>query len=140
MSQTAEVPNGTYTLTGYGFYRAGSYDNAASIYQTDQNQHNATFYANDVTTVLPGIFTEAGKLNVGVTTAGINGQFPNTMTDAGEFFCVGYYPMTLDDIKVTDNKLTIGVRKSILIATTGPSSTISDSSIWVMTPPTASRR
>lgn len=110
--QTISVPNGLYKVEVQGFYRNGGYADAATKHVDGSEQLLAAVYANTAETPLQSIFTEAGQLDAGVTTDGIDGKFPNSMTDASAFFSAGLYNNVVENVVVVDGTLTVGVRKS----------------------------
>ena len=110
--QTISVPNGLYKVEVQGFYRNGGYADAAAKHVDGSEQLLAAVYANTAETPLQSIFTEAGQLDAGVTTDGIDGKFPNSMTDASAFFTAGLYNNVVENVVVVDGTLTVGVRKS----------------------------
>ncbi len=110
--QTINVPNGLYKVEVQGFYRNGGYADAATKHVDGSEQLLAAVYANTAETPLQSIFTEAGKVDAGVTTDGIDGKFPNSMKDASAFFSAGLYNNVVENVVVVDGTLTVGVRKS----------------------------
>ena len=110
--QTISVPNGLYKVEVQGFYRNGGYADAAAKHVDGSEQLLAAVYANTAETPLQSIFTEAGKVDAGVTTDGIDGKFPNSMKDASAFFSAGLYNNVVENVVVVDGTLTVGVRKS----------------------------
>lgn len=110
--QTINVPNGLYKVEVQGFYRNGTYADAAAKHVDGSEQLLAAVYANTAETPLQSIFTEAGQLDAGATTDGIDGKFPNSMKDASAFFSAGLYNNVVENVVVVDGTLTVGVRKS----------------------------
>lgn len=110
--QTINVPNGLYKVEVQGFYRNGGYADAAAKHVDGSEQLLAAVYANTAETPLQSIFTEAGKVDAGVTTDGIEGKFPNSMANASAFFSAGLYNNVVENVAVVDGTLTVGVRKS----------------------------
>lgn len=110
--QTINVPNGLYKVEVQGFYRNGTYADAAAKHVDGSEQLLAAVYANTAETPLQSIFTEAGQVDAGVTTDGIDGKFPNSMKDASAFFSAGLYNNVVENVVVVDGTLTVGVRKS----------------------------
>lgn len=110
--QTISVPNGLYKVEVQGFYRNGGYADAAAKHVDGSEQLLAAVYANTAETPLQSIFTEAGQLDAGVTTDGIDGTFPNSMANASAFFTAGLYNNVVENVVVVDGTLTVGVRKS----------------------------
>ena len=110
--QTITVPNGLYKVEVQGFYRNGGYADAAAKHVDGSEQLLAAVYANTAETPLQSIFTEAGQLDAGVTTDGIDGKFPNSMANASAFFSAGLYNNVVENVAVVDGTLTVGVRKS----------------------------
>lgn len=110
--QTINLPNGLYKVEVQGFYRNGGYADAAAKHVDGSEQLLAAVYANTAETPLQSIFTEAGQLDAGVTTDGIDGKFPNSMANASAFFSAGLYNNVVENVVVVDGTLTVGVRKS----------------------------
>ena len=110
--QTISVPNGLYKVEVQGFYRNGGYADAAAKHVDGSEQLLAAVYANTAETPLQSIFTEAGNVDAGVTTDGIDGKFPNSMANASAFFSAGLYNNVVENVVVVDGTLTVGVRKS----------------------------
>lgn len=110
--QTITVPDGLYKVEVQGFYRNGTYADAAAKHVDGSEQLLAAVYANTAETPLQSIFTEAGKVDAGVTTDGIDGKFPNSMANASAFFSAGLYNNVVENVVVVDGTLTVGVRKS----------------------------
>ncbi len=110
------LANGIYTVKVQGFYREGGYVDAAAKHVAGTESLNAVLYANSTEQPLMSIFEEAGKASSSgtVTTAGIDGAFPNNMYAASNFFSAGLYWNTLD-VAVTDGTLRIGVKKSTAV-------------------------
>lgn len=121
---TAALPVGRYRLSVQGFYRNGGYADAATKHKGGSESLLASFYAGNTILPLQSIFTEAGKLNVGQTTSGISGKFPNSMNDASDYFTAGYYNNNMNFVVKNSNvAMTIGVKKTEL---TGSDWTIFD--------------
>lgn len=112
VNQTINVPNGKYVLEVQGYYRNGNVENSAAAHLNDTENLLAIIYANSVEATLPSIYVDAGKVDVGITTNGINGKFPNGQDDASAFFSAGAYNLTLDPVVVSDGTLKIGVKKT----------------------------
>lgn len=112
VNQTINVPNGKYVLEVQGYYRNGNVENSAAAHLNDTENLLAKVYANSVEATLPSIYADAGKVDVGTTTNGINGKFPNGQDDASAFFSAGAYNLTLDPVVVSDGILKIGVKKT----------------------------
>ena len=112
VNQTINVPNGKYVLEVQGYYRNGNVENSAAAHLNDTEKLLAKVYANSVEATLPSIYADAGKVDVGTTTNGINGKFPNGQDDASAFFSAGAYNLVLDPVVVSDGTLKIGVKKT----------------------------
>ena len=106
------LPEGRYRLSLQGFYRNGGYADAATKHNNGTESLNAMFYAGTATLPLQSIFTEAGKLNVGKTTPGISGKFPDSMDNASDFFTAGLYDNCLNFIVKKSAAVTVGVKKT----------------------------
>ena len=112
VNQTINVPNGKYVLEVQGYYRNGNVENSAAAHLNDTEKLLAKVYANSVEATLPSIYADAGKVDLGTTTNGINGKFPNGQDDASAFFSAGAYNLALDPVVVSDGTLKIGVKKT----------------------------
>ena len=111
--QTIEgAPAGNYRLEVQGFYRNGGYVDAAGKHNGGSENLDAVLYVNDESQPLPSIFTEAGKLDVGKTTSGISGKFPDSMDDAALFFLEGLYKNTMEFTLEEGQELRIGIKKT----------------------------
>lgn len=107
------APAGVYRLEVQGFYRNGGYADAATRHNNGTEHLDAVLYANNASVSLQSIFSEAGKLDVGVTTSGIDGKFPNNMDDAALFFLTDtLYANSLEFTLDEEQDLRIGIRKS----------------------------
>ena len=107
------APAGNYRLEAQGFYRNGGYADAAGKRNAGSESLNAKLYANGATLPLQSIFTAAGKLDVGASTAGISGKFPNNMDEAAQFFTAGHYDNSLEFTLEEGESLRIGVKKDV---------------------------
>ncbi len=110
---------GEYELSCQGFYRQGSYANAANRRTQGEENINSALYAvsasGEVSKDLPSIFDEANQKGaVGVATA--HGYIPNTMEQAAIYFSAGLYLLSMPVRVGEDGILTIGVRKSSLVS------------------------
>lgn len=112
VNQTINVPNGKYVLEVQGYYRNGSIAKSSAAHLNGTEKLLAKVFANSVEATLPSIYADAGKVDVGTTTNGINGKFPNGQDDASAFFSAGAYNLTLDPVVVSDGTLKIGVKKT----------------------------
>ena len=109
---TATLPVGRYRLSVQGFYRNGPYATAATKHKNGTESLNASFYAGTTNVPLQSIFTEAGKLDVGKTTSGISGKFPDSMNDASDYFTAGLYDNSLSFLVKNSTQVNVGVKKT----------------------------
>ena len=109
------LPEGRYRLSCQGFYRNGSYTQAATSYSAGTFTPNALMYANDVQASLPSICVEAGTMgNLGVSTS--VGYIPNNMEQVQQYFYNEGYNTDLEvDVDETGT-MTIGIKKDNLIS------------------------
>lgn len=109
------LPEGRYRLSCQGFYRNGSYTQAATSYSAGTFTPNAQMYANDVQASLPSICVEAGTMgNLGVSTS--VGYIPNNMEQVQQYFYNEGYETGLEvDVDETGT-MTIGIKKDNLIS------------------------
>lgn len=109
------LPEGRYRLSCQGFYRDGSYTQAATAYAAGTFTANAQLYANNAQTGLPSICSEAGTMgSLGVSTS--VGYIPNNMEQTQQYFYNGGYNTELD-VEVGDSgTMTIGIKKDNLIS------------------------
>jgi hypothetical protein len=109
------APAGNYQLRVQGFYRNGGYADAAEKHNNGTEGLYALLYANNNSQPLQSIFTEAGKLDVGVITSDISGKFPDSMTDAARFFAAGLYDDNVLEFTLGEGEdLRIGIKKTNL--------------------------
>ena len=110
------LPQGTYKLQAYGFYRAGGYNDAATSRTNETEVINAILYAgDDVSTPLMSILDEAGKNgSVGENTS--FGYVPNNQGQAADYFDKGFYADNVIYFYVgTSGSVKIGVKKDTKI-------------------------
>lgn len=108
-----KMPNGYYQLRMQGFYRHGTASTASNHRTNGTEQSEAVLYANKNRTKIMSIFEDAGKAgmptsNLDVTT---HGNIPANINAASEAFSAGLYTHSLN-VKVTEGKLTFGVKKT----------------------------
>lgn len=94
-----DIPNGTYELKAQGFYRDGTQTLAEARHEKGTERLAAKLFANNETTALPSIFSEGLQ------------KVPTSLDDCSAAFSAGRYQTSLK-VKVTDNRLSIGVKKS----------------------------
>ena len=111
------APAGKYRLMVQGFYRNGKFTDAAKKYNSGTEQLDAILYANSVEKPLQSIFTEAGKLDVGIMIDEIDGKFPDSMDDAAQFFLNDkLYLNTIEFTLEEGEELRLGIKKSVATA------------------------
>lgn len=112
VSQTITgIPNGVYRLTVNAFYRHGGPDVAATAFDNNA-EVPATLFANDKEMAVKSVFTEAKSAAEGGWARQSGSYYiPDSQSQAAECFTAGAYLNTIDDIVVTDNTLTIGVKR-----------------------------
>ena len=109
ISQTAEVPNGKYKISWYGFYR---YNNT-----TDNTNDIAIAAHADGTEVINSFVSVNGKdyaltsIADETASAALEGKIPFSQQEAGAAFAQGLYQQS-DFVIVSDGKLTIGIKKT----------------------------
>ena len=109
------LPEGRYRLSCQGFYRDGSYSQAATSYAAGSFTSNALLYANDARTSLPSICTEAGSMgSLGVSTS--VGYVPNNMEQVQQYFYNSGYNTELETEVDGTGTMTIGIKKDKLIS------------------------
>ena len=115
------IPNGIYSLSVQGFYRYGSRSTGAPThYLNGTEEHLYALYAGSKSIELPSVYSEAKESSTGGFTYTTDaGYVPNGQSDAAKCFSEGYYTTTLTDIVVTDNTLTLGVKRTEDKAVTG---------------------
>ena len=107
------IPNGVYKLTMQGFYRNGDNGPSATAHNNQTEELLVVLYAGNKSTPLRSIYSEAqqqqnaSSFNLSTDA----GYIPDRQWYAAQCFTDGYYLNTLEEIVVTDNTLTIGVRK-----------------------------
>ncbi|WP_155808593.1 hypothetical protein [Xylanibacter brevis] len=115
------LPNGTYEVGVQLFNRIGGFDNDFAEYTKNPKAAQAYLYAvsGGKTSSAPAVCATAGALTndpaianeSSYTAAGTTYYMPNDMVSCGQFFDMGLYKTSLI-VKVTENKLRIGVKKS----------------------------
>ena len=110
--QTIIAKNGTYKLTMQGCYRHGWINDAALEYINGvTNPQIAEFYANDKSTYIMSIMEGLNKVpDIGIEPSCCDGTVPDNPEQAAIYFSSGQYVNTIDDLTVTNNTLTIGIR------------------------------
>lgn len=104
------LPKGTYELSVYGFYRAGSSTDAATSHANGTEELKAILYAGEASVPFMSIVEAAGKIgNVGANTTA--GYIPNSNTDAAKYFAEGYYLNTLIFSVDESGEVQIGMKK-----------------------------
>lgn len=115
------LPQGLYELSCQGFYRNGSYANAATLRTKGKETIHAQLYAqssvrDDYSTPLRSIYDEANnKGPVGVKQA-VYGYIPDNMEQASIYFSANLYPVSMQVKVGSEGTLTIGVRKSVHVS------------------------
>lgn len=119
------IKNGYYKVSVQGFYRDGARDVADTLRQKGQESLNAYLYANNDSVALMSIFECAGDTALFGTaeqagTASYDylssfGYVPFTMQGASFYMTAGRYVDNTVLTNVTDNKITIGVKKNTLV-------------------------
>lgn len=109
--QTAEVPNGQYTVVYQGYYRDGGYAEAATARQAGTEALTAVAYANNVEKTVQSIFVAANALE-GVGVSSELGSVPNSKSDASKYFTAGLYNDTITGVAVTGGTLKIGIKET----------------------------
>lgn len=108
------IPNGLYKLTVQGFYRYGSAGSTSGTHFLNGSEEPLVqLYANQKSVPLMSLYAQAQSnqsdgFNRSVTNVG---YVPDTQEQAAACFSDDYYVNTLTDIFITDNTLTLGIRK-----------------------------
>jgi hypothetical protein len=121
------VPNGTYKLSVTGFYRAGGYVVGATAHVGGTEVLNAILYANSYSNPIMSIFADPtdnadlaanGFVQVSVPFNGKDSSYvANSMDAARIAFDEGKYQANSLMFNVTDNTITLGIKKSVTIDT-----------------------
>jgi len=116
------LPNGTYKLSARAFYRFGSVEEDYEKFNADNKVvGNAFLYAVDTDSVKcpVNLLASGATADLGYTgTSNISGTtlyVPNDMVSSNAYFSDGGYSNNVI-VKVTDGKLTIGMKKDINVA------------------------
>lgn len=144
--QTISVPNGTYTVTVYGYNRPGA--NSAA---TMEAESAATFYANEVEQPLLTVYSN--RYEEQLTTSDyevavynedssevVYYYYPNNLAAAGTALIDNGDYMNTIDVTVTNNTLTVGVKQTTAISSSWTAlcnfaiflNTLGDNSGWVI--------
>ncbi len=108
------LPEGKYRLSCQGFYRDGTYTQAATSYKNETFAANAKMYANNATVNLPSICSEAGKMgNLGASTS--LGFVPDNMEQSRQYFLSNCYDFGTDVTVDESGTMTIGIKKESVI-------------------------
>jgi hypothetical protein len=114
------MKNGVYKVTCQGFYRDGGYADAATLHNNSTESLNMLLYINEATSPLVSIFADAQETStLGGSTATVDGvtkYFPNSMTDASNYFSAGYYSANSVKVIVTDGTVKFGVKKTVAVS------------------------
>ena len=115
------LPNGTYEVGVQLFNRIGGFDNDYKEFAKNPKAAQAYLYAvsGGKTSSAPAVCATAGALTSDPQITGESSQtfegttyyMPNDMVSCAAFFDLGYYKTSLI-VKVTENKLRIGVKKT----------------------------
>lgn len=115
------LPNGTYEVGVQLFNRIGGFDNDYKEFAKNPKAAQAYLYAvsGGKTSSAPAVCATAGALTKDPQITGESSQtfegttyyMPNDMVSCGQFFDMGLYKTSLI-VKVTENKLRIGVKKT----------------------------
>lgn len=116
------LPNGRYLVTCQGFYRAGSYVNAANSRNNGTEEHYGYLYANNEQVALRSIldvgkegldYANAGGISPQATVSYDGGTYklPDNMNAASYAFSNGVSLNKLE-VNVTDGTLRIGIKKT----------------------------
>lgn len=106
-----DIPNGVYKLTAQAYYRHGGPKVAAGAYERGEEVLPELF-ANDKSVAIRSVFDEAKATSTAGWRVASGSYFiPDSQADAAACFEAGAYLNVIDDIVVTDNTLTIGVKR-----------------------------
>ena len=107
------IPNGIYSLSVQGFYRCGNQETGSAAFLNGSEQRLPYLYAGKKKNPLPSIYSERKTSSTGGWAYNTSaGYVPNTMSDAAACFDSGdTYLTVINNIVVTDGKLTIGIKK-----------------------------
>ena len=116
-----DVPNGVYEFGVLGFYRDGGSETAIEHYAAGSFVGNAKIYANTDETTLQSIVTGYNSAEIyggndkSKTVDGVTYYIPNSQLGAALYFIRNKYNWQTVRTVVTNNTLTIGVKKSTTI-------------------------
>ncbi len=111
------LPEGSYGISCYGFYRDGAINEAYNAYQNGTENIKSWLFANNETAQFSSIFTGAHDANRGgdtqLTGAPLDGKYiPNDMASAVLSFYDGSYPRISAETFINNgDNLRIGVRR-----------------------------
>jgi len=117
MKQTATgLPNGKYKVVCYGYYRwnnSTANNNAAAVaaHANSTEVLNAIFFAGDKEVPLMSVAGDADAMAF-CQTMGWADNTPNNQWQAAACFTKGFYQNVIENVMVTDGKLTLGVKKT----------------------------
>lgn len=116
VNQTVKgLPEGYYSLSMNGFYRAGGYAIAGTSRTAGTEKLNAQLYANDSIIAVKSIFEEVNKKGATGVKVTNYGYIPDNMEQASVYFGSLLYPNTLICHVGEDGILKLGVKKTTTI-------------------------
>ena len=116
VNQTVQgLPEGYYSLSMNGFYRAGSYTAAGASRTAGTEKLNALLYANDSTVAVKSIFEETNKKGATGVNVANYGYIPDNMEQASVYFNSQLYTNNLICHVGEDGMLKLGVKKTTTI-------------------------
>ena len=120
--QLTGMKNGVYKVTCQGFYRDGTYADAATLHNSSTETMNTLLYINEATSPIVSIFTDAQAAKVtnstsaSTTVDGVTKYFPNSMSDASYYFSAGLYSANSVKVIVTTGTVRFGIKKTATVS------------------------
>ena len=107
------IPNGVYSLSVQAFFRYGSTSTGSvTAYLNGTEEKLYHLYAGSQSMDLMSVYSQAQTTqSTGFNRSTDAGYVPDNQAQAAQCFTDGYYVNTLENIVVTDNTLTLGIRK-----------------------------
>lgn len=114
------MKSGVYKVTCQGFYRDGTFADAATLHNNATESLNSFIYINEATSPVKSIFADAQTTNTlggsSTTVDGVTKYFPNSMPDASNYFNAGFYSGNSVKAIVTTGTVRIGVKKTATVS------------------------
>lgn len=114
------MKNGVYKVTCQGFYRQGTFGDAATLHNNATESLNSLIYINEATSPIKSIFADAQATTTlggaSTTVDGVTKSFPDNMTQASNYFSAGFYSGNSVKAIVTNGTIRFGAKKTATVS------------------------